>query len=73
MGGGKVLDLIPEDVIEERDQLKIEVSVLKKDKAESDRALARVEKEKEKAQKDKEKAEKEIEQYRKLFGPLPKK
>ena len=67
-------------MIEERDQLKIEVSVLKKDKAESDRALARVEKEKEKAQKDKEKAqkdkekaEKEREQYRKLFGPLPKK
>ncbi len=59
MGGGKVLDLLPEEVIEERDQLRIEVSALKKDKA--------------KAEKDKLKAEKEIEQYRKLFGPLPKK
>ena len=59
MGGGKVLDLLPEEVIEERDQLRIEVSALKKDKA--------------KAEKEKQKAEKEIEQYRKLYGPLQKK
>ena len=59
MGGGKVLDLLPEEVIEERDQLRIDNLELKKHNV--------------KLEEERIKAEKEIEQYRKLFGPLPKK
>jgi hypothetical protein len=59
MGGGKVLDLLPEEVIEERDQLRIDNLELKKHNV--------------RLEEERIKAEKEIEQYRKLFGPLPKK
>ncbi len=79
MGGGKVLDLLPEEVIEERDQLRIDNLELKKHNVKLEEERIKAEKDKQKAEKDKEKAlsdrekmKKENEMYRKLFGPLPK-